>query len=363
MNRNEFETTKKEAISILDNSFVQSLEVVLSSLSEEEISIAPFLKDLKVEETFTSSCMVIDTEYTEGFAGRGRMVFRLNDAIPFTQLAMGEDIDQSVTELDELHQSVFNEIVSQVISSTSTAVSGKINKKINFSFPQILIFEDPSVLNGDTSSTIELFYSLKVGKLIDSVFLYQVPNSWLSELAGEEPIKKAPPVEEKKSPPPAPVKEEIPSPPVSLPPPEVQAFSAPPPEREVSAFKPAGQSPFISEETSFGYNNAKAAPVVQPAKFAQLASIARPSENNSLDLFLDVPMKLTAVLGRTVLYLKDVLDMGQGSVFELDRLAGEPIDLMVNNKLVARGEVVVIDEKFGVRVIETLQDQVKRKLA
>jgi len=65
-------------------------------------------------------------------------------------------------------------------------------------------------------------------------------------------------------------------------------------------------------------------------------------------------MKLTAVLGRAVLYLKDVLDMGSGSVFELDRLAGEPIDLMVNNKLVARGEVVVVNEKFGVRLTDII---------
>ena len=316
--------------------------------------------------------MIIDTEYTEGFSGKGRMVFKLKDAIPFTQLAMGEDIDLGVTELDELHQSVFNEIVSQVISSSSTTISGHINKKINFSFPQILIFDDPAVLSGDTSSKIELFYNLKVGSIIESIFLYQIPSAWMDEFSQPKEEAPAPEPEITAAPePPLLEKEEIPQfieeapsapppPPAPTPPaPQVQETGAP-----SFSFEPEKQSSVIPD----AFNQPSSAPigkmpVVQPAQFSQLQTGVKAEEPNSLDLFLDVPMKLTAVLGRTVLYLKDVLEMGSGSVFELDRLAGEPIDLMVNNKLVARGEVVVIDEKFGVRVIETLQDQVKKKLA
>lgn len=71
-----------------------------------------------------------------------------------------------------------------------------------------------------------------------------------------------------------------------------------------------------------------------------------------LDLLMDVPLRVTVELGRTRMQIRDVLELGKGSVVELDKLAGEPVDLLVNGKLIARGEVVVIDENFGVRVTD-----------
>lgn len=79
------------------------------------------------------------------------------------------------------------------------------------------------------------------------------------------------------------------------------------------------------------------------------ASLAPPKE---LDFILDIPIKVTAQLGRTKMLIKDLLQVGPGSVVELDRLAGEPVDVLVNDKLVAKGEVVVINENFGVRLTE-----------
>jgi flagellar motor switch protein FliN/FliY len=74
----------------------------------------------------------------------------------------------------------------------------------------------------------------------------------------------------------------------------------------------------------------------------------------NLDVLLNVPLQVTAELGKCRMNVKDILKLGTGSVVELDRLAGGPVDLLVNNKLVARGEVVAIDENFGVRVTELI---------
>ena len=71
-------------------------------------------------------------------------------------------------------------------------------------------------------------------------------------------------------------------------------------------------------------------------------------------MLMDVDMELTVELGRTKRSIRDILSMGEGTVIELDKLAGEPVDILVNSKLVARGEVVVIDESFGVRVTEII---------
>ncbi len=354
MNRSELISSEKESISILDEAFVQSLEIVLSSLSEEPINIAPKDLNLKIDDAFTEQCLSIKTEYIEGFSGYDRMLFKLKDAIPFTQLAMGEKIDVSVVDLDDLHQSVFSEIASQVVSSTITTISGKINKKINFSFPEISVITMPGNLPETKDAAIELYFSLSVGSLIDSYFLYQIPKNWINYLSGKsdevapEPhpvsqperfIPEMPPLQEEK----VTVKQGTALPGYSFEEPPL------PQQKSYQAEIPYQIQGKQEQET-----------VVKPAKFSQLIPSRERGPSNSIDLFLDVPMKLTAVLGRAVLYLKDVLDMGSGSVFELDRLAGEPIDLMVNNKLVARGEVVVIDEKFGVRVTETLEE-IQRK--
>lgn len=73
-----------------------------------------------------------------------------------------------------------------------------------------------------------------------------------------------------------------------------------------------------------------------------------------LDFLLDIPLEITAELGRTRMLIRDLLQLGQGSVIELDKIAGEPMEILVNNKLVARGEVVVVNEKFGVRLTDII---------
>ena len=91
---------------------------------------------------------------------------------------------------------------------------------------------------------------------------------------------------------------------------------------------------------------------VQPAQFSPLTQSAVPINDGNIGLILDVPLQVTVELGRTKKLIKDVLELSTGSVIELDRLAGEPVDILVNGKLLAKGEVVVIDENFGVRVTD-----------
>jgi flagellar motor switch protein FliN len=96
-------------------------------------------------------------------------------------------------------------------------------------------------------------------------------------------------------------------------------------------------------------------PNVQPVQFSNLDDSAPqlPGSNN-LDLLLDIPLQVTVELGRTKKMVKEILDVSPGSIIELDKLAGEPVDILVNNKLIAVGEVVVIDDNFGVRVTDIL---------
>ena len=91
---------------------------------------------------------------------------------------------------------------------------------------------------------------------------------------------------------------------------------------------------------------------VNPVNFPSLQTGTSQQLPPNFELLLDVQMVLTVELGRTKKYVKDILSLGEGSIIELDKLAGEPVDLLVNGKLIAKGEVVVIDENFGVRVTD-----------
>lgn len=93
-------------------------------------------------------------------------------------------------------------------------------------------------------------------------------------------------------------------------------------------------------------------PQVKSVEFAPISQFDEPRHQNPIDLILNVEVQATVELGRANLQVKDVLELGPGSVVELEKLAGDPVDVLVNNKPFARGEVVVIDENFGVRITE-----------
>ena len=106
--------------------------------------------------------------------------------------------------------------------------------------------------------------------------------------------------------------------------------------------------------SNMGVNMGMNVPNVQSLQFPNLAAGMNAGEQGNIGLIMDVFMEMTVELGRTKRSIKDILGMGEGTIIELDKLAGEPVDILVNHKQIAKGEVVVIDENFGVRVTEIL---------
>jgi flagellar motor switch protein FliN/FliY len=100
--------------------------------------------------------------------------------------------------------------------------------------------------------------------------------------------------------------------------------------------------------------------VQQPA-FTELSEEKRNMAGNDIDFLLDIPLVVTVEIGRTKMLIKDLLQLGQGSVIELDKLVGEPMEVLVNDKLIARGEVVVVNEKFGIRLTDIISPMERLK--
>lgn len=130
--------------------------------------------------------------------------------------------------------------------------------------------------------------------------------------------------------------------------------AAPAVPQDVPGFQISAPSPGPLGSAQGG-TDSTAGPTVRPALFSPLPASPPQAGGSSIDLLLDVPLQVTVELGRTQLSVREVLGLGTGSVVELEKLAGEPVDLLINGRLIARGEVVVIDESFGVRVTEIVR--------
>jgi len=171
-------------------------------------------------------------------------------------------------------------------------------------------------------------FRMEVDGLIDSEIMQILPIPVAREMVGYLLENEA--EEEEPMPAPTPAPAAVPA----------QAAATPPPTAAAPAY---GVSP----------SSHMAANVpVQPAMFAPLSTAPVQVNDANIGLILDVPLQVTVELGRTRKTIKDILELTNGSIVELDKLAGEPVDIMVNGRFLAKGEVVVIDENFGIRITD-----------
>ncbi|GAF09696.1 flagellar motor switch protein FliN [Paenibacillus pini JCM 16418] len=249
-----------------------------------------------------------------------------------------------------------------MMGSSATSMSTIFNRFVNISPPGIDILDMSSgdgVSSLPTGETlIKISFRLKIGDLIDSTIMQLLPINFAKEMVSmlingsddSEPVavESAAAVEAPERP--------IPQQQTSTQPPQAapvnQQYNQPN-YGMPQGFDPNQQVPYPGPQHYGGMPNRNVN--VQPVQFSNLetGSFGHVDQNN-LNLLMDIPLKVTVELGRTQKQIKDILELSQGSIIELDKLAGEPVDILVNNKLIAKGEVVVIDENFGVRVIDIL---------
>ncbi|MBI2266997.1 MAG: flagellar motor switch phosphatase FliY [Armatimonadetes bacterium] len=280
----------------------------------------------------------------QGF-GTNHLMFQAKDAAVIVDLIIGGSGKGVSTDFSELHISIIEETANEMTNGIAN-LFGTITGN--------LVGVEPGQAHLDGFEGIEdetlasMAFSLKIEDLVDSEMLFLMAPKAAENMAvallnpqqPEAPAQAAPP----------------PPPPPPLPTPEPAMASAAMSAQATAVRQAPPLQSFPQPQISAGV--AVETPA-HPAQFSQLAARAPTQTMGNLDLILDVPLQLTAVLGRTGIMIKDLIELGPGSVLELDKLAGEPVELLVNNKMVARGEVVVIDEKFGVRITETIS-QVER---
>lgn len=285
---------------------------------------------------FPHPYVAVQVKYTEGLTGMNLLVIKQSDAAIIADLMLGGDGIDPKPELSEIQLSAVQEAMNQMMGSAATSMSTLFNKKVDISPPSIDLLNLPNdegtgAIPNDL--LIKISFRLKIGSLIDSNIMQLLPLEFglglVKSLIGEEePEVAATIVEEKIQ--------------ISPPPAETQSINQ--------------NHTHQTQQTQFSQPKSQVQPVeVQQPQFASFEqSNLTQNESRNLNLLLDIPLQVTVELGRTKRTVKDILELTSGSIIELDKLAGEPVDILVNNRHIAKGEVVVIDENFGVRITDIL---------
>jgi flagellar motor switch protein FliN/FliY len=247
-----------------------------------------------------------------------------------------------------------NQMMGSASTSMSTIMEGD---KVNISPPnaELLTLNSDAItnLNLDSDETIvKVAFNLSIGDLIDSEIVQLMPLDFAKELAeyliGPKDSEADTTTEGQT----AATNESAQAASEGV---QQQAKGNQSKQAEIQANQTnqtAQQRQQQMEASKSGAVNREGSVDVQSVEFSQLNDAQAGEMQNNISLIRDVPLEVTVRLGKTKMLIKDILELGNGSVIELDKLAGESVDLLVNGKLIAKGEVVVIDENFGFRVTD-----------
>lgn len=367
---------ERDVLGEIGNISFGTASTTLSMILNQKVDITTPKVDLihvdQLEEMFTYPHVAVSVDYTDGLEGTNVYFLKIEDAGVIASLMMGGDGHYAGEALGELELSAVQEAMNQMMGSAATSMATLIRHAVNISPPKVKVLDMPSGDRLDQFSAekklVRVLFQLKIGSLVDSSIMQLTPIAFAKALVSRLMNGDA-----DKAPGATAQAQDISEPGASKTVNE-QGAKAPSKAPYVGASEgdmektrqgqgetdrlagyekpqeqPAVQMPHASHHTPVDRREGVQAAPVTFTDFEHFSRTERKSPDN-LDLLLDVPLQVTVELGRTKKTIKDILQFAPGSIIELDKLAGEPVDIFVNQKLIARGEVVVIDENFGVRI-------------
>lgn len=385
---------ERDALGEIGNISMGSAATTLSMLLNHKVNITtPTVSVVTmsiIKDSYPMPYLIVEVGYTVGINGSNILAIQSRDAAIIADLMMGGDGLNPDTNLGEIQMSAVGESMNQMMGAVATSLSTMFSKKIDISPPIVNLIDfgkDDIVteMAKDTEPVVSISFRMEVDGLIDSEIMQILPLPVAQELVsalmggtmgGSEPAPEpaAPPPPE--PPPQAAAPPPQQAPPQGYPPPPDYSQAPPqgyPPPPDYSQAPPQGYPPpppqgyppppgYGYPPPGYGYppkpgyvqgqQNIVANMPVAPAQFTPLSTAPVQVNEANIGLILDVPLQITVELGRTHKSIKEILELSNGSIVELDKLAGEPVEIQVNGHYLAKGEVVVIDENFGVRITE-----------
>ncbi|HZK42823.1 MAG TPA: flagellar motor switch phosphatase FliY [Syntrophomonadaceae bacterium] len=339
----------KDALGEIGNISMGTSATTLSTLLKKKVSITTpnvFITNAEqLKSDYPLPYVVVEVEYTEGLSGTNILIIKEEDACIIADLMMGGEGICEEVKLDEIGLSAVGEAMNQMMGSATTSLSSMFNARIAIAPPNLTIMDfgkEHLSLSSDYEDMVSIRFKMEIEGLINSEIMQIIPmeavKNMISMLMGN--TFKESTVES--------ITEEA----VSTP--QEKPISKPVTEPVMQENDFSVESKDIWPQDS--YDNIPSGikkdekHTVQPVQFAPLRETDNLEVPQNIGLIMDVPLEVTVVLGKTKKTIKDILDLHQGAIIQLDKMAGEPVDLLVNGKLIAKGEVVVIDESYGIRI-------------
>jgi len=347
----ELSDSEKDLLGEVGNISMGSASTALSTIVGQPVNIATPVVSVSTLRTLRSTFEVpniaLDVKFTSGISGGNLLVIKNTDAAVIANLMMGGDGNiVGKPELSEIELSAVSEAMNQMIGSAATSMATMFSREVNISPPESKIWdESTSPLNDsidENEEVVQVAFKLTIGDLIDSVIMQILPVETAKKIVaimmGTEEITEEPKADSK------------------VPEAKPERF-----DREPQQTQSYTNEQVEPEYYSKPIERPQPQVEVRKASFQPLTKTPLYNNPRNIDLILDVKLEISVVLGKTKKNIKDILNLGTGSLIELDKLAEEPVDILVNGKKVAYGEVVVVDENFGVRITSIISGEERVK--
>ena len=380
---------QKDAIGEISNISMGTAATTLSTLLNQPVNITTpkvtYMYWDELSDSYDRPCVFLQIKYTCGLDGNNVLVLKEDDVKIITDLMMGGEGANSPDPIGELHLSAIGEAMNQMMGSAATSLSSMLGKKIDISPPVANLvnlneqYDEATLPQFLKKKFVKVAFRMTIGSLIDSEIMQLYPFDFARDLyqtftegnlMGMEATSEPEPVQETpvySSPTPTPAPAPAPAP-MPTPAPAMQQEPMPQygqPMQQMPQYgqpmpgygmPPMGYMQPMYGQPMPGYGMPPQENVnVQPASFQAFSGNNAAAGHENIDLIMDVPLEVTVELGRTSKSIKDILEFAPGTIVELNKIAGEPIDVLVNGKYVAKGEVVVIEESFGIKITEIIK--------
>ncbi|WP_129596949.1 flagellar motor switch phosphatase FliY [Anaerophilus nitritogenes] len=339
---------EKDALGEIGNISMGTSATTLFTLLGQKVTITtPKVSVLTMDELaqqYPLPFVVVEVKYKEGIEGTNLLVLQEDDVKVITDLMMGGNGTNISGDLTELHLSAIGEAMNQMVGSASTSLSEMFGSKIDIHPPKAMSVNFSSGAGHFESIShidriVKVAFRMVVGDLIDSEIMQIIPIDFAKDLVHNLLSGTSTNIETNE-----------------------QNNTNSSYEKNVSSSSVPSQYNMPTQESDVGYHynqapqqtnmNRRESVNVQPAQFPSFDEGFSSAEKENISLIRDVPLEITVELGRTSRKISEILSFAQGTVIELDKLVGEPLDILVNGQFMAKGEVVVIDENYGVRITD-----------
>ena len=327
----------KDLLGEIGNISMGSASTALSQILNQPVNITTPVVGIttigELKNNFDVPNILLEVEYTSGIVGKNILIMKIPDAAIIANLMMGGNGEVTTTELTEIEISAVQEAMNQMIGSAATSMATMFAREVNISPPNSRTWNTMSEPIADDlrdeENIISVCFNLTIGDLVDSNIMQILPietgKRIISIMMGQDN--------------------------------EGDSQSSLNENEPMATIEDTyvEPKPIVNEPVSTYEEPLKAETPRQPVevhnvKFESLEQNTNVSGYSNIDLIIDVPLEVSVLLGRTKKSIKDILNLGVGSLIELDKLADEPVEILVNGKMIAYGEVVVVDENFGVRI-------------